>query len=330
MIKKLAHGIIWRLEKVLDRLRGHRDPRRIIEPYIGYATPEHLVVRGRVLSALRRNAPLPAQSSWVNFKQMVSLFLTDEVAAVELFAQGVTGITDEEGYFTLLLPRSEQRGWVEVEVFITGRDGATTCPVLVAQEDARIAVVSDIDDTVLETGAYSLARNLWTTFTGNAKTRRVFPDAVTYTHEITENGRNPIYYVSSSPWNLHNFLQEVFNAAGVIKGPTFLRDLGISETQFITGTHGDHKGSSIDVLMAANPDLRFVLTGDTGQHDAFVYRDAILRHPGRVLGVVLREPGPGPDAKSRDAMEDIRATGVMLLHGPDFSGMAQTVLGKAG
>ena len=330
MIKKLTHGIIWRIERILDRLRGQRDKRTIIEPYIGYATPEHLVVRGRVLSALRRNEPLPAQSNWVNFKQMLSLFLTDEVGGVELSAQDVKGVSDGEGYFTLLLPRSKARGWVEVEVYIPGREGTTVCPVLVAQETAQLAVVSDIDDTMLETGAYSLARNLWTTFTGNAKTRMVFPDAVTFMQEMAEKGRNPIYYVSSSPWNLHNFLQVIFDAAGLVKGPTFLRDLGISRTQFIVGTHGDHKGSSIDTLMAANPNLQYVLVGDTGQHDAFVYRDAIMRHPGRIMAVVLREPGPGPDAKSSAAMVEIRATGVMLLHGPDFSGMAQTLLDKAG
>ena len=76
------------------------------------------------------------------------------------------------------------------------------------------------------------------------------------------------------------------------------------------------------MLLAANRDLSFVLVGDTGQHDAIVYRDAIARHPGRIAAVVLREPGRGPDAESRAAMAEVEATGVTLLHAPTFAGFA--------
>jgi len=328
MIKRIIHSISWRAEYVLDRLRGQRDNRRIIEPYIGYATPDNLVVRGRVLAALRRNKPMPTQSLWMNFRQMLSLFLTDEVSGVEVTAQSVTAVTDDEGYFTLLLPRNTIEGWVDIEVSIPGREGVTLCPVLVAQQDAAFAVISDVDDTMLETGAYSLARNLWTSLTGNPLTRRIFPDAVDFIKALSNDGQNPVYYVSSSPWNLHHFLTTIFSRAELLRGPMFLRDLGISKTQFITGTHGDHKGGSIDVLMAANPGLQFILVGDTGQHDTFVYRDAIARHPGRVRAVVLREPGPGPNEESRAAMAEIEATGTRLLHAPDFTGFAGELLGR--
>ncbi|MBD3665075.1 App1 family protein [Sulfitobacter aestuariivivens] len=322
MIKNFIHGVALRAETIVDSVRGQRDPRRIIEPYIGYATPDNLVVRGRVLAALRRNKPLPTQSAWINFRQMFSLFLTDEVAGVEVSAESVSAVSDEEGYFTLLLDRSTAQGWVDIEVAIVGREGKTLCPVLIASPDAEYAVISDIDDTMLETGAYSLVRNLWTSMTGNATTRQIFPDAVTFMNEMSQDGQNPVYYVSSSPWNLHHFLERIFDRAKLVKGPKFLRDLGISDTQFITGTHGDHKGGSIDAILAANPDLTYVLVGDTGQHDAFVYRDAIERHPGRIRAVVLREPGPGPDAKSLQAMQAIEAAGVTLLHGPNFEGFA--------
>ncbi len=328
MLKRIVHTFAWRAEYVLDAVRGQRDKRQIIEAYIGYATPEHLVVRGRILAALRRNKPLPTQSLWVNFRQMLSLFITDEVAGVTVHAQGVSATSDEEGYFTILLPRGSASGWVDVDVSLEGRMGTTACPVVVAGNDATLAVISDIDDTVLETGAYSLVRNLWTSLTGNALTRHIFPDAIAFLKQLSAGGHNPVYFVSSSPWNLHHFLSTIFARTGIVQAPMFLRDLGISEKQFITGTHGDHKGDSIDVLLAANPDLPFVLVGDTGQHDAFVYRDAIARHPGRIVAVVLREPGPGPDAKSMAAIEEIRETGVQLLHGSDFAGFADHILAK--
>lgn len=330
MLKDKLHRIAWSAEKATDRYKSRRTDRRIIEPYLGYATPEHLVVRGRVLTALRRNKPKPDQSRWTNFKQMFALFLTSEVSNVEVRARDVDARSNEEGYFTILLPRDGQQGWVDVEVHLPNAEVSTICPVMVASQAATFAVISDIDDTVLQTGAYSLVRNLWTSLTGNVNTRQVFPDAVTFMRAMSEGGRNPIYYVSSSPWNLHHFLKTIFAKANLVSGPKFLRDLGLSKTKFITGSHGDHKGSSIDTLLAANPGLRYVLVGDTGQHDAFVYRDAIQRHPGRIAAVVLREPGPGPDAESQAAMAEIEAAGVALFHGTqfdDFIGPLKSTLG---
>lgn len=174
----------------------------------------------------------------------------------------------------------------------------------------------------MQTGAYSLAKNLWTTFTGSATTRRVFPDATVLMDHLSDHGRNPVFFVSSSPWNMHSFLEKVFDRAGLVAGPIFLRDLGISEDQFITRGHSNHKGDAIDRIMAANPDLPFVLIGDTGQHDAEIYLEACHRHGSRVLAVILREPGTGADEASRVAMAAMRRLGVIVAHGADFSEVA--------
>ena len=84
-LRRLALGV----EDVLDRLLTFRIRRRppLIEPYIGYATPEALIARGRVLTYLRRQAPRPEQHWFVNLGQMLLLFLTDEVEGVRLHAR---------------------------------------------------------------------------------------------------------------------------------------------------------------------------------------------------------------------------------------------------
>jgi phosphatidate phosphatase APP1 len=187
------------------------------------------------------------------------------------------------------VPRGEAQGWAEVEV--EAESARAVLPIQVTTPQARLAVVSDIDDTVIATGARSLWRNLRTTLTGNMTTRTVFPDAVELLRRLSEGGRNPVFLVSSSPWNMHAFLEALFARAGLVKAPLFLRDLGISEVQLVSSTHGEHKGGVIDRLMAANPDLPFWLVGDTGQHDAEVYADAARRHPGRVARVTLRRAG---------------------------------------
>ena len=117
--------------------------------------------------------------------------------------------------------------------------------VLVPRPDARFGVISDIDDTVMHTGAWSLTRNLWTTLTGDEDSRIVFADAVALLAQLAEGGRNPVYWVSSSPWNLYGFLTSVLFRAGLPEGPLFLRDWGIGPGRFPAGSHGTHKARSI-------------------------------------------------------------------------------------
>ncbi len=316
------------IERWIDSaLRRKPKAPAVIAPYIGYATPDHLMVRGRVLSKLREDTVRDGQSRWINLRQMARLFLTDEVAGVLVSAGDYSAETDEEGYFTILVPRDGQAGWVEITVM--AGDASADCPVMVADPDAKFGVISDIDDTQMETGAYSLIRNIWTSLTGNALTRKVYPDAVALMNQLHDGGRNPVYYVSSSPWNLHSFLEQIFDRAGLPRGPMFLRDFGISETQFITGTHGDHKGSAVDRIIAAHPDLNFILIGDTGQHDAQVYFDAIQRHPGRIDHIVLRAAGRVDDA-DRAGVGRIREAGVPVTLGTDYAEAIVTLSVKAG
>ncbi|MCC1492134.1 App1 family protein [Cognatishimia sp. F0-27] len=304
-----------------------RDGPPILVPYCGYAEEEALVLIGRVVSAVRRDAPDPDQSRWVNFKQMASLFLTSEVGDVPVTARSVTETTDAEGYVTLRVPRPKKaEGWVTVPASIKGSaDAPVEMRALVPRADAAFGVISDIDDTMMQTGAHNLARNLWTTFTGNALTRRVFPDALDLMERLSEAGRNPVFYVSSSPWNLHSFLNKVFDRAGLPEGPMFLRDLGVSGSSVIGASHRDHKGQAVDRIIAANPALNFYLLGDTGQKDALVYRDAVKRYPGRIKAVILREPVKGSARDSLSALLEIEAMGVPTHYARSFANLPRRV-----
>ncbi|WP_324754300.1 phosphatase domain-containing protein [Roseovarius sp. Pro17] len=325
MFKRLIHRAALKAERVADQLFSRTGKGRVIDPYIGYATPDQIILRGRVLSKLRHSSAVEGQTRLTNLRQMLGMFLTDEVRDVTVRCGDAEALTDEEGYFTLLLPRDARTGRHSEQVYIEEGQVPTLCPFLVPAVDARFMVISDIDDTMLETGAYSLMRNLFTSFTGNSLTRLVFPDAVDLMNALSEGGRNPIYYVSSSPWNLHDFLADIFENTRLVRGPMFLRDLGLSDTKFITDGHGSHKGASIDHILRANPDLPTILLGDTGQHDARIYRDVIERHNDRIIAVGLRTPGAGIDAQDKRDLDAIAATGVAHFAGPDFTELAKNL-----
>lgn len=333
-LRYLLHRLAYWSERLMDHMVVRRARSRgdvpALDPYRGFSTPTHAIVRGRALTALRRTDPSEGQRLSTNLRQMVSLFITGELADLPVVASDSRAETrtNAEGYLWLEVPREDlSPGWSEVTVEIAGHpETRVNFPVLVPRDDARFGVISDVDDTMMETGAYSLMRNLWTSMTGNALTRHVYPDAIEMMQRLYDGGRNPVFYVSSSPWNLHAFLDRVFDRAGLVAGPMFLRDLGIARDRFIGASHADHKGGAIDSVLEANPDLEFILMGDTGQKDAHVYRAACERHPGRICAIILREPGPGPDSASQEQMQAIAALGVPLLHGPDFTDMDSGLL----
>lgn len=311
----------------------------MLEPYLGYAMPDRLVLRGRFLSAVRRAEPRPDQSSWTNLRQMVRLFLTDEVRGVAVSARGVSAISDDEGYIRLEVPRRPgDRGWTEVTIVrpeardlhaVPDEEDRVRLEALVPRKDARVGVISDIDDTVMYTGAWRPMKMLWTSFTGNALTRQVHSDTAAFLRALCEGGRNPVYYVSSSPWNLHDFLVRLFDRADLPKGPMILREFGISQGRIVSDSHGAHKSDAIDTLLEANPRLPFVLVGDTGQHDAEIYRAAARRHPGRISGVALRKPGRGTDAADEVNIRTLREDGIPVHVGRTFAG-ALEALGVTG
>ncbi|MGA8210484.1 MAG: phosphatase domain-containing protein, partial [Nocardioidaceae bacterium] len=171
-----------------------------------------------------------------------------------------------------------------------GESHATALPVRVPGPQARFGLVSDVDDTILLTGAQRVLEMVRQTFTGSALTRLPFAGAPelyrALAAEADEPDANPVFYVSSSPWNLHGFLLGFLRHRDFPVGPLLLRDLlGSGEAR----SHASHKAARIEEVLDLHPGLRFVLIGDSGQHDTEIYADVVRRHPGRILAAYIRE-----------------------------------------
>ncbi len=318
-MKRILHRTILRGEALWDsrRKRNREINSPYIDPFIGYSTPQGIHLRGRVLDGKPLVEPVEPGTKWENIRQMTRRFVTSELPGVTVeIGDLTTATTDEEGYFSVDLPL---RGAAITEIVASLPDHGVSValPVMITPDSAVRGIISDIDDTVIRTDAFSLARNLWNTLTGDVASRVVFDDSKALL-EWLHDGINPVFYVSSSPWNLHSYLVELFRRNGVIAGPLFLRDFGIDENKFIKSSHGEHKLAMIDTILAANPALRFVLMGDTGQHDPEVYYRAIGKHPGRFTHALFRIPGQGLDEFDSDYIGKIHDLGVAVFAGRDF------------
>jgi phosphatidate phosphatase APP1 len=86
----------------------------------------------------------------------------------------------------------------------TGRPIETTGSVLVPPAGASFGVISDIDDTVVETQVTDRLAMALTVLLRNAHTRLPFKGVAAFYTALHQGrsgeDRNPIFFVSGSPW----------------------------------------------------------------------------------------------------------------------------------
>ncbi len=289
-----------RLRRRLGRVRPLS-----IQPYAGHGTQERLWIGGRVLE--KQELPKAAADAPIlsNVKAMYRRFATHEAAGVRVRVR-VAGtetevLSDEEGYFKAdIVPKAfavEAETLVWAALDLPEHAGSLTRGrIYLPPSDAEFGVISDVDDTILQTGAASKWRMIRTTLTGNALTRMPFEGVAAFYRALRRGAHgtshNPFFYVSSSPWNLYDLLVQFVDLQALPSGPLFLRDLGIDRQTFISSGHHTHKTETIERILSTHPTLRFILIGDSGQEDPEIYRDVAVGNKGRIGCIYIRDVSP--------------------------------------
>ncbi len=341
-----SHATLWKTlalraglgaERVLDLARERFQqrfrpdlPLHII-PYTGFANADHLRLSGRIL-IYRKPPSSDPESTWGALRHAYRRFETDEVPGVKITARigdaeaaSAETHSDAEGYFHFELPtppsaRTPLESMIKVHLDLpehTGEFASTEAQVVIPASDARFGVISDIDDTVLVTNATSIIRMMQLTLLGSSRSRMAFPGVAAF-YSALHDRRNPFFYVSSSPWNLHEFLEDFMHLNSLVKGPMLLRDFGLDTEHFIAGSHHDHKLSAAKRVLDHYPELPFILIGDSGQDDPEIYSELIDAYPGRIHAVYIRDVSERVrDQQVQALIAKADARGVEMLLVPD-------------
>jgi phosphatidate phosphatase APP1 len=341
---RLVRAAIADLEADLDRIadtlaEGEGLEKRVrLLAYAGYRTPKSMRLRGRVV----RFAPGLSKARGTGFfrrlRAMMAIYNSDELPGV---AVRVTGyglscdvMTDEEGYFTFDLPVPQplplKTAWEQVTLETPGREAqqpSVSVPILAPGTDRNWGIISDIDDTVVETGATNFLKNWRRVLVEGPSDRIAVPGASTLYNTIAGDHRapaRPIFYVSSSPWNLYGFITEFMELNHIPHGPMFLKDYGIDRNKLIDRGHDEHKLEAIETILSAFPDLRFLLIGDNGQRDVSIYAQVVRDFGTRVAGVFIRDVDGSCSAGPEGALlAEIEATGTPTFCGATFDDAVQ-------
>ena len=342
----------------------HGKPIRV-QPYFGYRNHSRLRLSAR---ALRAGTPNFVRSGRIQaLRTMIAQFASREVPdlAITLEIERPDGkrfsheaVTDKEGFvhFDVPLegewPAGDLTRWEVVSLGWRNRKGRQCAPghILTPGADIDIGVISDIDDTIIETGITgnlrAVARN-WRRVLAQFPEERIAVPGVDLFYnalggasepagEETAVGAalpappRPFFYVSSSPWNLYSYLVAFKKMRGLPLGPIALRDWGLNRRTFGKSSHGGHKSDAIARILGDYPELRFALIGDDTQGDLTAYGDVVRDNPDRIAAVFIRK------AASEDLTEEevaakaaIAQAGVPLWMGEDYS-TGEAFLAEAG
>ena len=280
---------------------------RII-PYRSYGSGMELYIKGRVLD----NRPLEYhenQSWWQSMKNALRQFDTHEIPGLTVTLtigdHRLFATTDRKGYFLFdialasdIAHFSNHEGWVPFSLFA---EQTSTSPeslvfsgeFLIPDPEADFGIISDIDDTILNTGVTSFLK--WKVIRNSLFVnafRRIplknAPSLYQKLHKGIENKeKNPVFYLSNSPWNMYRYLELFLDHNKFPRGPILLRSFS-SIFKRLTADEKPHKQKEILNLLENYPKMKFVLIGDSGEHDASIYTDVAVQFPDRILAIYLR------------------------------------------
>lgn len=267
--------------------------------YTTYNSPTQIQIWGRVLEAFDAPAT-PKDSAWRNTRRVLHALSSEDLAGVELTLrfQGQTYRvrSDEEGFFRLELRPAQplSPGLYPVLVQLTGEQSEYQAAaalgqiVVYPQQEPSIGVVSDIDDTILQTGVTHKDQMLKTVFAHNATTLNPVPGmAEFYQHLEHAAGEGSVLYLSGSPLNLYSRLSQFLHLNRFPAGAITLRHWGLGQGTDSPFSSSYYKFKKLKALFETFPQRHFILIGDSGEHDPEIYRQIQQVYPKQVVGILI-------------------------------------------
>jgi phosphatidate phosphatase APP1 len=296
-----------------------------VKIYHGYGHKHNLVVYGHVFKRRAKTSQIYSNNIFVNIIHLLKLFILKPYPLVNIrlqfFDQTIYNKTEKDGFFKFEWEalHEVEAGWhfVKVEALdennqvLAANEGKVYVPHI-----TQYAFISDIDDTVMISHSATIGRRLRELFIKNPHTRKTFPDASSHYQQLalshTEKTQpNPFFYVSSSEWNLYDYLVETFKFNKLPDGAFLLNTLKRWSDLIKTGKTG-HEGKLLRVMriLDAFPNQKFIFFGDNSQQDPFIYASIVEKYPKNIEAVYIRNIRPEKENETRELLQKIEAKNV--------------------
>ena len=236
--------------------------------------------------------------------------------------------TLDDGYFRFTIPYNQflESGWHKYSVAckVNGK-GIVEQGELLKPFKSKLVIISDIDDTFLISHTHNLFKKLYVILTRNINNREIFDDVVPHFQALSRAGQagegtfNSFFYVSSSEWNLYQFILQFARIHELPKAVIKLKKIKTGLADFLfTGRGGhDHKFIKIKDIISFYPQLQYVLMGDDSQHDPQLYERVCKVFPMNIKAVYIRQTKGRQKNKVLKILKNLEDLGVATCYFKD-------------
>jgi phosphatidate phosphatase APP1 len=296
-----------------------------VKIYHGFGHTHNLIVFGHVFKKEPKVAFRYTDNVFSNIFHLLKLFFVKPLPGIPvrlmLDDQVIEGITEKDGFFKFEWQATHEikAGWHPVIVNSFDKNGqvsATGAGKVFIPHSTQYGFISDIDDTIMISHSATMRRRLRELFIKNPRTRKTFKDVGAHYSLLsgahtTPDTPNPFFYVSSSEWNLYDYLREFFDHNQLPEGAFLLNQVKRWFQLWKTGKT-KHEGKLLRILriLEAFPKQHFVVFGDNTQSDPVIYARLTERFPDKIFAVYIRNVVPKHEAATRQVLEGIEQRGI--------------------
>ena len=309
----------------MKRKKKVSPPPYTVKVYHGYGHTNNCTLFGHVFAgaAIMRN--YDRSSIWQNILHLVRLFMLRPLPGIPVRLtwnqQHFYAVTESDGFFSFSWSSdySIPAGWHAVLVEALTEDGqviSSGTGKLFIPHLTQLAIISDIDDTVLVSHSSTILKRLILLFTRNPRSRQAFAGIVDLYQQLAQTNTesdtpNPFFYVSSSEWNLYDDLVDFFRFNHLPEGSFLLNQVKRWYDLWKTGKT-KHEGKLLRIvrILEAFPQQRFMLLGDNSQSDPGIYQSIVHKYRDRIVAVFIRSVVPSNDLQTEVILHSISEKGI--------------------
>jgi len=302
-----------------------------LQLYRGYANNDELIVSGHVFSKYPTSQSLYDREGFRNLSSIFQLFSIKTISNIKIvFKMGnITSVTRtlKDGYFRFSIPltASLPSGWHSYSVTVSDTVGNHTYDLtnegeILVPYAGAYSIISDIDDTFLISYTSKFFKKLYVLFSKNVEARQPFEGVVKHYRLLSFAGKvsgiqqeeNTFFYVSSSEWNLYQYIVRFTQFYGLPKAVFKLKRIKTGIMDFFRtgrGSH-NHKQDKIAHIIEFYPHLKFILMGDDSQQDPIIYERICKLFPENIRAVYIRQTRKDNSRAVEKIIDNIQSMGV--------------------
>lgn len=267
--------------------------------YFAVSNGKQLLIGGHVCLTGMRNFRFDKFNTLKTIHSLLKLYFVKAYSEQKLILnygdQNLEIQTNSHGYFESTI--NHNRDFEELKS-ITVADNKKEVHIppenfslLTKEVNSTQLLISDIDDTVLETNISNNLKKLHSILFTKVERRKAVDDVFCWIQKFAEEG-NQVCYVSNSEQNLYPIIYHFLRINGFPQGPLFLKYLR-NWKDLLAGkkrpSGKKHKLNMLSKLACMFSHSEITLLGDNTQEDFSIYMELADRYPESIRRIIIRE-----------------------------------------